>query len=340
MNIRNVELSGSCHIVILGAGASIASTKKDPELHHFELPSMQNLPSVVGLNDILAHFPDNLICPGDFEATYSNIAEHEPESPFLTEMNNRIYSYFNGLKLPNKPTIYDYLVMSLRRKDVIATFNWDPFLYQAWWRNYNHGSSPTLLFLHGNVAVGYNEDANMIGWSNWVSPHSGRYYSPTQLLFPVKHKNYTADIFIKRQWESLQWRLSKECNTNNITIFGYSAPVSDVDAISLMKEAWGDKYQRNLEQFEFIDVKEEGEILKSWTRFVYPKHYNCVKCFFDSSLALYPRRTEEAWFCHYKPNTEEEYFVENNPVPRDFSSFQEMWDWYQPLIDKEKLFDD
>lgn len=335
MNINDVELSESCHVVILGAGASIASTIYNPESRGFKLPSMKDLPSVVGLNDLLTHFSKDLICEDDFEATYSNIAENVPNSPFLKEMNDRIYSYFKGLKLPNIPTIYDYLVMSLRNKDVIATFNWDPFLYQAWIRNYNHGSSPLLLFLHGNVAVGYNEQTNRIGWSDWTSPRTGDYYSPTQLLYPVKHKNYTSDIYIQKQWTELKRRLSPEYNTNNITIFGYSAPVSDVEALAMMKDAWDNLRQRNLEQFEFIDIKEEKEILKSWSRFVYPGHYNYVKDFFDSSLALYPRRTEEAWFCHYVSTTEEEFFVESNPVPRNFSTFQEMWDWYQPLIDKE-----
>jgi hypothetical protein len=36
------------------------------------------------------------------------------------------------------------------------------------------------------------------------------------------------------------------------------------------------------------------------------------------------------------PITPEESFVESNPVPQDFQTIEEMWDWYQPLIDKEK----
>lgn len=134
MNIKETVLSGGCHVVILGAGASIAATIRDPEKHGLELPSMNNLPDVVGLHDCLSHFPQELI-EDNFEATYSNIAEHEPDSPYLGIMNRLIYSYFDSMLLPQKPTIYDYLVMSLRDKDIIATFNWDPFLYQAWRRN-------------------------------------------------------------------------------------------------------------------------------------------------------------------------------------------------------------
>lgn len=32
MNIKDVHLSGGCHMVILGAGASITATIRDPEI--------------------------------------------------------------------------------------------------------------------------------------------------------------------------------------------------------------------------------------------------------------------------------------------------------------------
>lgn len=337
MNIREANLSEGTHIVILGAGASIASNLRDSEIHGLKLPSMNNLPDVVGLGGLLKHFPKEWI-EDNFEATYSNIAENDPHNPYLKEMNDLIYSYFSKLKLPNKPTIYDYLVMSLRDKDVVATFNWDPFLYQAWWRNYLHGSSPQLIFLHGNVAVGYNEQNNMIGWAGSTSKHTGNYYKPTQLLFPVKHKNYSKDIFIRRAWEMLQRRLNiKECNTLNITIFGYSAPKSDEEARNMMEKAWGNVDDRCIEQFEIIDIREEKDVIDSWKDFIYPGHYDYVKDFFDSSLALYPRRTDEAYWCRYHSTTETEAFVEDNRVPKDFKTFEEMWEWYQPLINAEKM---
>ena len=47
MNIKDVHLSGGCHVVILGAGASIAATMRDAEIHGLKLPSMNNLPDVV-----------------------------------------------------------------------------------------------------------------------------------------------------------------------------------------------------------------------------------------------------------------------------------------------------
>ena len=96
MKISEVPLSGGCHVVILGAGASIAATLRNPEAHGLQLPSMNNLPDVVGLNGVLSHFPQELI-QENFEATYSNIAEHAPDSPYLKVMNDLIYSYFSSI---------------------------------------------------------------------------------------------------------------------------------------------------------------------------------------------------------------------------------------------------
>lgn len=154
-------------------------------------------------------FPENLICD-NFEATYSNLVEHDPNNYYLKVMNDMIYSYFRTLELPDEPTIYDYLVMSLRDKDAIATFNWAPFLYQAWWRNYHHGSSPQMIYLHGNVAVGYNQEKHMLGRAGMYSNNESIYFEPTQLLFPVKHKDYNKDSFIRSSWQMLQDRLDKE----------------------------------------------------------------------------------------------------------------------------------
>ena len=53
MNIKEAQLSEGSHVVILGAGASIAVTKQDREIHGMKLPSMKDLPVVVGLNDTL-----------------------------------------------------------------------------------------------------------------------------------------------------------------------------------------------------------------------------------------------------------------------------------------------
>lgn len=333
MTIRETHIMGGMHLVILGAGASIASSMRNPERLGHKLPSMNDLPKVIDMSDILSQLPAELICD-NFEELYGNIYEWDSESKFLKEINDRIYAYFAGLQLPLQPTIYDYLIMSLRDKDVIATFNWDPFLYQAWWRNYLHGSSPSLLFLHGNVAVGYNNEIGGIGQAGTIGKRYQVYYEPTKLMYPVKHKNYRDDDFIRSEWERFEWCLQ---NAKRVTVFGYSAPKSDVEAISAMQKAWGTPQQRNFEQFELIDIREEEEVRASWDGFIHTHHYDYCTDFFQSSMAKYPRRSFEAYMCQCFPMTPEEGFVESVPVPHDkIHSFQEMWDWYEPLIQREE----
>lgn len=43
------------------------------------------------------------------------------------------------------------------------------------------------------------------------------------------------------------------------TIFGYSAPVSDIDARNLILEVWSDNPSQELAQIELIDIKFEKE---------------------------------------------------------------------------------
>ena len=130
----NTVMGGGGHVVILGAGASIASTFRNNELNGKQLPSMDNFIDVVGLNDIIDSIPKNLVAK-NFEELYSNLHKANPKSKEIIEIERRVYGYFKDMKLPNEPTIYDHLVLSLRPRDLIATFNWDPFLFQAFNRN-------------------------------------------------------------------------------------------------------------------------------------------------------------------------------------------------------------
>ena len=198
-----------------------------------------------------------------------------------------------------------------------------------------HGSSPSLLFLHGNVAVGYNKEIQGIGQAGTIGKRYRVYYEPTKLMYPVKHKNYRDDDFIRSEWDRFEDCLQ---NAKRVTVFGYSAPKSDVEAISAMQKAWGTSQQRNLEQFELIDIRDKEEVRASWDGFIHTHHYDYCTDFFQSSLAQYPRRTFEAYMCQCFPSTSEEAFVEVVPVPHNrIHSFKEMWDWYEPLIRSEKV---
>lgn len=93
-----------------------------------------------------------------------------------------------------------------------------------------------------------------------------------------------------------------------------------------------------MEEFEIIDIREEKEVIKSWETFIHSHHYSYHKSFFDSSIARHPRRSVESYRHWAMPITYSEAFQEGNPIPRNFKTLKELWDWYKPLIKAEKEF--
>jgi hypothetical protein len=148
----------------------------------------------------------------------------------------------------------------------------------------------------------------------------------------VTQKNYNADEFTRREWARLQRWLK---DARRITIFGYGAPSTDVEAVKLMSEAWGDPQGRNFEQVEIIDVKPQEIVRELWSGFIHTHHYDYCTSYFDSVLAHSPRRTGENFMHRFLPSTPDEAFQEPNTVPKRFSSVEEMWEWYRPLVDAE-----
>lgn len=329
---------GGRHIVLLGAGASIAATRRNAERGGKALPSMDNLIQVVGLEDIVETLPDHLK-DANFEALYSKLYADNPQSQEIAKINSRVRSYFSAMELPDEPTIYDYLVLSLRPKDLIATFNWDPFLYQAWTRNHNIAPLPGICFLHGNVSIGYEGETDRSGPAGMYSPDNRKLFEPTKLLYPIGQKNYTDDPYIKGQWETVEEWLADE-KTVRITVFGYGAPVSDVEAVSLLNRAWGSPDDRSKEQVDIIDVVPEEVLRQRWDGFIHSHHYTTTDSYFKSPLGQFPRRTAESYFHHFYAMTPDEAFQQHNPVPQDFRTLPEMWEWFKPLIEAEKVKSD
>lgn len=325
---------GGGHVVILGAGASIASTYRNAEKNGKKLPSMDNFIEVVGLSDILDSVSEDLKAT-NFEKLYSNLHRDNPNSDEIKEIEKRVHVYFGDMQLPNEPTIYDYLLLSLRPKDMIATFNWPPFLYQAYCRNGHVGDMPYLSFLHGNVAIGYSKKDKRTGAAGGINKKTLSYYEPTKLLYPIEQKNYNNDECIVMEWARTKYWLEAE-STKLVTIFGYGVPATDVEAVNLLNEAWGGKDKRNMEQFEIIDIRPEDEVRTQWDNFIHTHHYWYATDFFKCSLARNPRRTSESYFQHITPMTPDEAFSESNPVPDDFKTLEELWDWFKPLIEAEE----
>jgi hypothetical protein len=134
-----------------------------------------------------------------------------------------IHDYFAVMQLPDVVTIYHRLVLSLRPKDIIATFNWDPFLFEACRRNYRHAPMPRVIFLHGSVAVGYCTAHRRKGPRASACPECGNPFDASRLLYPIGKKDYSSDPFIAAKWSGMRGALA---SAFAITIFGYGALTS------------------------------------------------------------------------------------------------------------------
>lgn len=324
------------HFVLLGAGASKAA------LPHGDRRG-QSVPVMLELVDelnLIETIPDDLreLARADFEAAYSRLVER-PEYD-TQEIDKKITAFFSGLRLPKEPNLYDYLNLGLREKDAIFTFNWDPLLVQSQVRLRNMGVDrlPSLFFLHGNVSVGYCERDDVSGIAGdagirgYPCSHCGQPFKPSKLLFPVEHKDYKSDPFIAREWEAAV-EILEHCFW--FTIFGYSAPKTDVEAVALLKGAWGDIEDRVFEQLEVIERpgREDEDIRNTWDPFIHSHHYDIVHTFFESSIAKHPRRTGEAYWNTYLFGQ----LTEDNPVPMNCENLESLIAWFEPLLSAELM---
>lgn len=120
--INDVKM-GRPHVVLLGAGASVAAMPNGDK-HGRKLPVMDNFVEVVGLEPVLKkHGITN--SNQNFETLYSGLVSDPTSTDVVVDIEKCVWSYFSTLELPDHPTIYDHLVLSLREKDLIATFNFE-----------------------------------------------------------------------------------------------------------------------------------------------------------------------------------------------------------------------
>lgn len=94
---------GPSHIVVLGAGASIASTLHNPEPSGKQLPSMDNFIEVLGLTGMLQSAGVDT-SHTNFETVYSPLYNQDPAEPLLKDIEGKIRDYFQSLTVPHTPT--------------------------------------------------------------------------------------------------------------------------------------------------------------------------------------------------------------------------------------------
>jgi len=328
----SIPLADRAHIVLIGAGASIAAYDDWGKIGR-PLPSMQNLVDLLNLRQSVStagYDPDST----GFEDLYDELATSGKNEDLLKLIEEQVHSYFSSLSLPAVPTIYDYLILSLREKDIIASFNWDPFLLQAYMRNevVTKTHRPQIAFLHGNVSVGVCEKDRTSGVFGRACSKCGDRFVPSKLLYPIKSKNYTENLFIKNEWDRLQRVLSYGYY---LSIFGYSAPKTDIEARELILQNWKKNSTLELGRVEIIDVKVQDQLEETWREFFVRQHYEINDSIFQSFLFRQPRRSCDAFSAATLMCTP----WHNNPFPR-FKLLNELQTWIAPLIDEEERHSD
>jgi hypothetical protein len=287
--------------------------------------------------DLASAFPEDLreLAKEDFEAAYSRLFDRD--RAMTTPIEDAIADYFRQLRLPDEANLYDALLLSLRSKDSVFTFNWDPLLFLSRVRLNQRGLTndlPHLFYLHGNVVGAYCERDGVFGYTNGRCSECGEPFTPTRLLFPVEHKDYNTDPGIRAAWEAAHAVLRA---TFMLTVFGYSAPVTDVEAFDLLRQGWGEVGERNMEETEIIHRPgaDTDELVERWRPFIHTHHYELHDSFYASWLGNHPRRSGEAFVSQYV----DAKFIENNPVPAGTSDLDELVAWFRPLIDAERQSD-
>ncbi|MFV8328420.1 hypothetical protein [Flavobacterium sp. ZS1P14] len=316
------------HLVLLGAGASLASFPNGDK-NGRKLPLMNSLVEKLDLYNYIPDKFEGLLT--DFEKLYSNIANDISLSSIKGIIDKKVYDYFYEMDIPDKPTLYDYLVLSLRKKDLIATFNWDPLLLKTIRRHSKIVNLPNVVFLHGNVAVGVCKHCNIKGYKyNRICHRCYKPYDDMKLLYPVENKNYSSDKIISDEWGVLRdyFKISLY-----VTIFGYSAPDSDVDAKKLMLNASFKNRSREFYELEIIDIKPEDEVEETWYNFIHSHHYSVINNLKESYLWHHPRRSTDAFFDAYLMNSP----WGGNPFP-EFNDIYEMHQWIEPMLKEESKY--
>lgn len=318
------------HLFILGAGATKA-TIPNGDKNGRKSPVMNNFLQEIGQEDLLKKVSLKTHS-NNIESIYSELVENPEYSETMSKIETAIISHYQQMEIPIEPTLYDYLILSLRKKDCIATFNWDPLLIQAYNRvNKITSNLPELLFLHGCVAVGLCESCKCFGpLVNKFCPKCGQEYIMPKLLFPVKNKNYNQNLFIQEQWQVFDYYLE---NAGIVTIWGYSAPNSDIEAKERMLKVFSNSF-RKLDQIEIIDIEEHELLTNKWKSFAKQTnfHLQIFSSLLDTLIAEFPRRSIDG----YTKRFIEGWWGKSTLTLKECKTFEELKVLFLPLLIKER----
>ena len=316
------------HVVLLGAGASRAAFPQGDRNGRI-LPVMRELADVVGLDDVLNREELSKV-RSNFEALFDQLKSDPLRRDTIDTVEKRLVRYFHQLEIPSEVTLYDKILLSLRAKDLVATFNWDPLLVQAFRRNVSVEELPRIIFLHGCVAVGTCVEHRCKGYIDQECPQCGTQLQAAPLLYPVRDKDYRASPFIANEWEELTRALKRAFI---VTIIGYSAPTTDEAARALLHEAFGANSSRDFAQVEITDIEAESTLRLRWNQFVVRNHYSTSPTSDRAIMFVYARRSCDAlaWAILQQDPWHE------RPLPL-LDELAELQHWVRPLVLEEQRY--
>lgn len=314
-NIKNKKLLDP-HVVIIGAGASLAACPLDK--NDKKVPLLSNIHKILGLTDLLQTYNFSQEELENFELLYSKVAENSKYGDLKSVLAHKVFEYFNSLELPDKITIYDYLILSLTSKDLIISFNWDPFLLQAYVRNLKVKNLPQVVFPHGNVGMGVCNKCKVKGYANSICLSCGKPLANVPLLYPVNQKDYQSIEIIKSEWIIAEIYLNRAVG---LTIFGYGAPDSDREAYELLKNNYKKSNSIPISIFSIINLASEEDTQKrKWEDILDERMVSFHTDFKQSLLWKAPRISVESVLDAILPQQPRE----NIQSFRDFESLEEL----------------
>jgi hypothetical protein len=159
--------------------------------------------------------------------------------------------------------------------------------------------------------------------------HCFKELSKSKLLYPIGQKDYNSDLVIKNSWDTLIQVLSR---AYIVTIFGYSAPVSDIEAKIILLDNYKNSKHLELSEIEIINTSNRDKIEETWSDMVFSHHYCIFDKLEDSYILKHPRRSCDSHASAYLQCDP----VEENLFP-ECDNFDDLYEFLKPLILEESL---
>lgn len=198
---------------------------------------------------------------------------------------------------------------------------------QAYKRNICVGNLPELIFPHGNAGIGLCYACKIKGYANCLCSKCFKEFEQMPLLYPIGKKDYNGKPIIVNEWNLAKSVLSRAAG---ITVYGYGAPVTDIEAVELMKSASHLSQMKDIAPFTIINLaKNEDEQRKKWSDFYDVKMFLYCNKFEETMLWRNPRVSLETLFdaiLQQHPRSEDKSF-------RKFSTLTELQEFIKTITE-------